>query len=219
MKRRPRVKAVLLVGLLVVMVNLPLVHSTYTDWRVEHAGTDVTGRVTGTGVLPPEEDPDYVVSFQLPEQIDPEQQNWTAEVDRSTYEQASEERTIAVRVLPDRPSAFTTEGQVTHRSGLYFTLFADLALLAVVALLWRYRGTLRAPLHAVAVGDVERCAPGALLEKTDGGVYLIRGEVSEIGEDELVLDLVDRSVRVTLDGHHNPVGHQQPAQVRGRLIG
>lgn len=219
MKRRPSLKAVLLVGLLAVLINLPLVHSRYTSWRVEHAGTDVTGKVAGTAVLPPKDDPSYVVSFRFPKEIDPGQEYWTAEVDRSTYEQASEQKTIAVRVLPERPSAFTAEGQVTHRSGLFFTLFADVALLAMLLLLWRFRGTLRGQLHAVAVGDVERCAPGALLEKAEGGLYLIRGEVSEIGEDELVLDLVDRSVRVTLDGHHNPVGHQQPAQVRGRLIG
>ena len=32
-------------------------------------------------------------------------------------------------------------------------------------------------------------------------------------------DLGNRTVEVLLDGHANPVGHQQPARVRARMIG
>jgi hypothetical protein len=53
------------------------------------------------------------------------------------------------------------------------------------------------------------------LEKTEGDLYLIRGEVTDVEEDEIVLDLGERSVRVLLDGHLNPVADRQPAQVRG----
>jgi hypothetical protein len=47
----------------------------------------------------------------------------------------------------------------------------------------------------------------------------VRGEVAEIAEDRIVLEVGNRRVAVLLDGHTNPVGHQQPAQVRGRMIG
>ena len=43
------------------------------------------------------------------------------------------------------------------------------------------------------------------LEKMEGDLYLIRGEVTAVEEDEIVLDLGERSVRVLLDGHLNPV--------------
>jgi hypothetical protein len=108
---------------------------------------------------------------------------------------------------------------VTHRAGLIVTVAADLALLTLLLLAWRLRGRLRPQLRAVAVADVVAGAAGVALEKVEGDLYLIRGEVVAVDDDELVLDLGDRSVRVLLDGHHNPVGHQQPAQVHGRLIG
>lgn len=219
MKRRPRPKAVLLVLLLVTMINLPIVHSTWTRWKVERSGTDVTAPVVGHDVLGSADDPEYYVSFRLSREIDPDQHAWPVQLDKASYDEAVASRTLDVRVLPDQPSAYTVDGQVTGRLGLVITLLADLALLVMVALAWRFRGSLRPQLRAVATGDVERCKPGSALDKLEGDLYLIRGEVSAIEADEIVLDLGDRSVVVALDGHHNPIGHQQPAQVRGRLIG
>ncbi len=219
MKRRPRPKAVLLVLLLVTMINLPIVHSTWTRWKVERSGTDVTAPVVGHDVLGSADDPEYYVSFRLSREIDPDQHAWPVQLDKASYDEAVASRTLDVRVLPDQPSAYTVDGQVTGRLGLVITLLADLALLVMVALAWRFRGSLRPQLRAVATGDVERCKPGSALDKLEGDLYLIRGEVSAIEADEIVLDLGDRSVVVALDGHHNPIGYQQPAQVRGRLIG
>ena len=219
MKRRPRPKAVLLVLLLVTMINLPIVHSTWTRWKVERSGTDVTAPVVGHDVLGSADDPEYYVSFRLSREIDPDQHAWPVQLDKASYDEAVASRTLDVRVLPDQPSAYSVDGQVTGRLGLVITLLADLALLVMVALAWRFRGSLRPQLRAVATGDVERCKPGSALDKLEGDLYLIRGEVSSIEADEIVLDLGDRSVVVALDGHHNPIGYQQPAQVRGRLIG
>ena len=219
MKRRPRPKAVLLVLLLVTMINLPIVHSTWTRWKVERSGTDVTAPVVGHDVLGSADDPEYYVSFRLSREIDPDQHAWPVQLDKASYDEAVASRSLDVRVLPDQPSAYTVDGQVTGRLGLVITLLADLALLVMVALAWRVRGSLRPQLRAVATGDVERCMPGSARDKLEGDLYLIRGEVSAIEVDEIVLDLGDRSVVVALDGHHNPIGHQQPAQVRGRLIG
>ena len=218
MKRRPRPKAVLLVLLLVTMINLPIVHSTWTRWKVERSGTDVTAPVVGHDVLGSADDPEYYVSFRLSREIDPDQHAWPVQLDKASYDEAVASRTLDVRVLPDQPSAYSVDGQVTGRLGLVITLLADLALLVMVALAWRFRGSLRPQLRAVATGDVERCKPGSALDKLEGDLYLIRGEVSAIEADEIVLDLGDRSVVVALDGHHNPIGYQQPAQVRVRLV-
>jgi hypothetical protein len=74
------------------------------------------------------------------------------------------------------------------------------------------------PIRIAAIGDVERCPPGSALEQIEGDLYLVRGEVTGLDGDEIVLDAGERDVLVVLDGHHNPVGYQQPAQVRGRIV-
>lgn len=216
---RPRPKAVLLVVLVVVLINLPLAQGVLTRRQVERSGTDVTATVTDHDVLSPGDDPDYFVAFVFDEDVDPRRRTWAAEVDRATYDAAVAREEIGVRVLPGQPAAHRVDGQVAHRAGLFVTGAADLALLLVLLLAWRFRGRLRPQLRAVAVGDVEGCPPGVALEKMEGDLYLIRGEVTAVEEDEIVLDLGERSVRVLLDGHLNPVADRQPAQVRGRLIG
>jgi len=206
-----------LVALLAFLVNLPLLHSTWVDRRVESSGTDVTATVVNDRVVPGEE---YWVSFTFPEEVDPDQRTWDAQVDEEAYDDAVASGEIRVRVLADDPSAYRAEGAVTSRVPLVVTLVADLLLLVVVLLLVRYGGRTRAraALQAVALGDVERCAPGPLLERIGGEDYLVRGEVQDLADGELVLDLGNRTVRVLLDGHANPVGYQQPAQVRARLL-
>lgn len=220
MSRRTGLKGSLLVALLLVMVNLPLVQVSYTSWRVERSGIDVTAEVTGTALLPPRDDPSYVLAYELPDEVteDPEVTRWTAEVDRATYDRAVADGTVSVRVLPDRPAAHTVEGEVTSRAGLVITLIADLLLLLLLLLLRRFRGRLRPRLEAVAVTDLEPCEPGAALEKLAGGNHLIRGEVTALKDGAVEIALGDRMVRVLLDGHRNQVEPGQHGQVRGRLI-
>ncbi|MCB0895046.1 MAG: hypothetical protein KDB43_06665, partial [Nocardioidaceae bacterium] len=148
------------------------------------------------------------------------QKAWDAQVDEEAYDDAVASGQIRVRVLDGDPSAYRAEGAVQSRVPLVITLVADLILLVVLLLLFRYggRGRVRAPLQALALGDVERCAPGSLLERIGGEDYLVRGEVQDLADGEVLLDLGNRTVRVLLDGHANPVGYQQPAQVRARLL-
>lgn len=215
MKRNRRVSQVLLVLLFAAMINLPLAHSTITRWRVEHSGEDVTAIVTDHQVR----DSENLLEFTFPKDVDPDQTKWTAEVDHLSYDYAVADGTIVVRVLPGHPSSYRAEGQVTGYVGLVLTLFADVALLICAWLLLRYRGRLRPELRLVAVEDVVRCPPGAVLDRIDGVVYVVCGDVLEIGDDEIVLEVGERRVRVFLDGHANPVGYQQPAKVTGRMVG
>ena len=53
----------------------------------------------------------------------------------------------------------------------------------------------------------------------DGRRFVVCGEVEEIEDDAVVLDLGDRRVRVLLDGHHNPAGYQQPVRATGTMRG
>src|SRR5688500_5323157 len=100
MARHPRrTSRMLLVGVLVLFLNLPAVQSTWTRWRVEQSGTDVTAEVTASRVLQEEDDPSYWLGFRFPEEVDPGQSQWSAEVDRATYDEAVGEGEVAARVL------------------------------------------------------------------------------------------------------------------------
>ncbi|WP_309648384.1 hypothetical protein [Nocardioides sp.] len=164
---RSRRKALLLIALLVLLVNLPLAHSTWTRSRVERSGTDVTASVTDTREVTSDDETGYLVEFRLPADIDPEQTLWTARIDAPTHDQAVETGQLDVRVLPDQPSAYVVEGQVSGRIGLWITLAADLFLLVMGFLLLRSRGRSAPTLELVATEDLVRCKPGSTLERID----------------------------------------------------
>ncbi|GCD90123.1 hypothetical protein [Nocardioides sp. LS1] len=218
MKRGFSTKAWLLIALVAVMINLPLVHSSITSWRVDRSGVDVTATVVDAETVAGES-PQYFVKFHFSKDVDPDQTLWSADVEKATYDDASASKQVAVRVLPGNPAAFEVDGQAHSSLGLVVTIVADLALLGMVLLAWRFRGRLRPQLRGIAVDDVERCAPGSALERLDGDLYLVRGEVSHVADHQVVIDLGDRSIAIELDGHSNDVGYQQPAQVRARLVG
>ncbi|GAA1779300.1 hypothetical protein GCM10009795_026750 [Nocardioides hankookensis] len=212
MKRKTRYVLVLVVA--AVLVNLPLVHSTITDQRVQRSGVDVQTTVVAHRTVGGQ----HLVSFTFPESVDPDQATWQADLEATAYDRAVESGELQVRVLKDDPSAYAAEGQVESHAILVMTLIADVLLLVTALLLWRVGGRRRPQLRAIAVEDVERCAPGSALDRIEGETYLIRGEVAAIEPGQVVLELGGRSVLVYLDGHVNPVGHQQPAQVRARLV-
>jgi hypothetical protein len=215
MRGNRRITQVLLVVLFALIINLPLAHSTYTDWRIDHHGEQVSATVTDHRANGSE----HLLQFTLPGDIDPDATSWTVEVDEATYDAAVRTGRLDVRVLRDNPAAWHAAGEQGGHVALGITIFADLALLACILLLVRYGGRLRPELRLVAVEDVVRCPPGAVLDRVDGVVYVVCGEVAEIGDDEIVLEVGERRVRVYLDGHANPVGHQQPAKVIGHMVG
>lgn len=204
-----------LIVVLAVVINLPLLHSWYQDQKVRSSGTDVAATVVDDRVVNGDE---FWISFTFPADVDPDGRTWSAEVDEETYDDAVAAGEVTVRVVEDDPSAYRVDGAVDSNVPLVVTAVADVILLLIVLLLWRSGGRMRARLHAVALGDVERCAPETLLERLGGEDYLIRGEVLEVADGSVTLDLGNRAVVVLLDGHQNPVGHQQAAQVRARLV-
>lgn len=127
---------------------------------------------------------------------------------------------VVLAVLINLPltHATLTGTRLTSDDVVIVTLVADAVLVVIAVLMWRFGGRLRPRLRAIALADVERCAPGGALEQVDEETYLIRGEVTTIEDGQVVLEVGDRSVLVYLDGHRNPVGYQQSAQVRARLL-
>ena len=206
-----------LIAVVIVLVNLPVVHSTWTRSSVERSGVEVAAVVTEARNLGSAETPSWWLSYRLPEAIDPEQASWSAEVDAAAYEKAEEDGTVPVRVIEGRPATAIVEGEVRSSTGLIGTLVVDALLLAMLLLLWRVRGRGRREVETVeALEDVSLAGPGASWEDLGDGTVRVSGEVLERDEHEVVLDVGDKLVRVVLDGHANPVGHPQSAQVRVR---
>lgn len=210
--------AVFLVVLAALVINLPLAHGAYYGWRLDRDGVDTRAVVVDTRLVPEDaEDPEHVVEFRFDRDLDPEQRTWFADVDPDTYERAEADGRLAVRVLPDRPATHEAEGQQSGSLPLVITLLGDLMLLGVAVLYWRFRPTGR-DLHLLATADVERCKPGVVVERRDDGLYVVCGDVREIEDGRIVLDLGDQVAHVDLDGHLNEVGYQQPARVVGRPL-
>lgn len=206
-----------LIAVVVALVNLPVVHSTWTRSAVERSGVEVLAEVTEAGNLGTAGSPSWWLSYELPRAIDPEQAIWSVEVDAATYEKAEVGGTVPVRVIEGEPATAIVEGEVRSSAGLIGTLVADVLLLALLLLLWRVRRVGRREVETVeALEDVALARPGASWEELGDGTVRVTGEVLERDDHEVVLDLGDRLVRVVLDGHANPIGYQQPAQVRVR---
>ncbi|KRB76333.1 hypothetical protein ASE01_15145 [Nocardioides sp. Root190] len=125
--------------LVVVVVNLPVVHQAWQQWRIDRSGVHVTAEVTDTDVLREASDPSYVVRFRLPEDIDPEAGTWPAEVDRASWQRAEESGEIGVTVLRDQPSAQRVDGERTSRVGFVIIGIVDLVLVLLLLVLWRVR--------------------------------------------------------------------------------
>lgn len=207
--------SVALVAFIAFTINFPLLHSTYLRWQVERSGVDVVAEVTETR----EVDGDLLVVFTVPGDGRREPfENAVAEVDAATYDKVTQTDQLDVRVLPDDGGVFIVEGQVTSRLGLVITLLVDAFLVAMTVLMLRFRAVMRVELVLRATEDLERCAPGSRLDRITGLRYVVSGEVAELGDDEVVLDLGDRRVRVLLDGHANPAGYQQPVQAVGYMV-
>ena len=211
-----RRSALVLVLLAAVVINLPIVHSTWYAWRLDRAGVETQATVVDTQRVPPDEDGRYVVEFRFDRTLDPEQRVWFAQVDEDTYDAARADETIGARMLPARPGTYEVDGQQRSSLPWIITLLGDVMLLGIALLYWRTRPTPGLELRLVATADVERCKPKASLERLEDGSYVVCGEVSGIEDDAIVLDVGEQSVRVELAGYANPVGYQQPARVTGR---
>lgn len=140
------------VALLVVAVvaNLPLLHHTWQQWRIDRDGVHVTAEVTATDVL---REDHFVVRLRLPEDVDPEQRTWPIEVDRSAYERAEDSGEIGVTVLPDDPAAQRVDGERADALGWIIIGAVDLLLVLLGLLLWAVRRRMTSDVIAESTSD------------------------------------------------------------------
>jgi hypothetical protein len=208
-----RLRNGLLVALAVVMINLPFVHSAWQDHRLDEDGVDHAAALTDHE----ERGGNLFVSFELKETDDQPAISGEVRVEQAAYDDAVASQEVTVRTLPGSATVWRVEGEATSNLGLVITVVADVFLLVLVLLLVRFGSRLRQEMVLVATEDLERCPPGSVLDQVDGLRFVVCGEVQTIEDDEVVLDLGDRRVRVILDGHHNPAGYQQPVRATGTM--
>jgi hypothetical protein len=208
-----RLKNGLLVALVVVMINLPFVHGTWQDHRLDQDGVDHIATVTDHE----ERDGKLFVTFEVAERGDQPAISGEVRVDQATYDDAVASNQVTVRSLPGSATVWRVEGEAHSNLGLVITVLADIFLVVLVLLLVRFGSRLRQEMVLVATEDLERCPPGSVLDQVDGLQFVVCGEVEAIEDDAVVLDLGDRRVRVILDGHRNPAGYQQPVRATGTM--
>lgn len=175
--------AVLLMA--VFLVNLPFVHQTWTERKLERSGEEVEAVVVdaqraGGG---------YLVDYRLPKSVDTQQGRYSARVDRPTYERAQETDRLLVLVVPGEPATNRPAGAVSSNLFAVVALIGDLVLLLVGVIgyrRWRQRSrhlvtsvdghevTLESPRGRVTVvgpgGWVDGLRPG---QRVQGRLHLV----------------------------------------------
>jgi hypothetical protein len=212
-----RTRRLIFVIVILVVLTFPLVSTLTTRARVERSGMDVTATVVETT----RNGDAYLVAFRFPDDVDPDRRTYTAEVERTSYEAASESEEITVRVLEGRPEAHLVEGEIHSRAPYYFAAVAD-ALVLLVGLWWVRVGRRRPTVRLRADGPLQPAAadePPGLDRSAGADDYEAVGTLLSTDDAEAVLDVGDRQVVVVLDGHPNPVDVGSPARVRGAVIG
>ena len=175
----------------VFLVNLPFVHQTWNDRRVDQSGRDVEARVLDTRTA----GGSYLVEYRLPRSVDAARTRYSARVDRPTYEQARETSVLRVRVVPGKPAAHRPAGAVGNNLFAVVAGIGDLVLLLVgVAVYRRWR---RRSLHVVrgvdggdvtlesARGAVTVRGPGDWAERLQPG-QRVSGRLHLVTDEEVV---------------------------------
>lgn len=236
MSRGRRIKAALLAASLFLMINLPLLTSLATAHRITTDGLDVTAEVLDTAARGSGSEARYLVSFRFPATVDATLRAQAVRVDRSTYDAARTQGTLAVRVLADQPTAFRAEGQIVGHTALWSTLVVDAVLAGLLLLLartGRYSGRDTLRIEATAdlrtdpvtdqitdqsTGQITDWGSDPAWSESEDGTWQALGSVEEITSHEVVLDLGDRRVVVVLDGHAADVALGDQVLARGRLL-
>ena len=211
-----RTRRLIFVVVMLVVLTFPLVTSLVTRAQIERSGVDVTATVIQTT----QNGDAFLVAFRLPEEIDPDQDNYSAEVDQATYEKAAASKEIGVRVLEDRPEAHRVEGEIRSKAPYVMVAVAD-ALVLGVGLWWVRAGRRRPTVRIRANSPLEPAdpdEPGSIARQPDDA-YEAVGTVLSADDAEVVLDIGERQVVITLAGYDNPVPVGSPARARGPIIG
>ena len=157
------------------MINLPFVHSTWQEHRLDQDGVDDRRH----GHRPRRATTATSSSPSRSRQTDDQPGfSGTVRVDEATYDDAVASQQVQVRVLPGLVDGLAGRGRGPRAtSALVITVVADVFLLILVLLLVRFGSRLRQEMVLVATEDLERCPPGSVLDQVDGLRFVVCGEV------------------------------------------
>jgi hypothetical protein len=131
----PHVRRLLLLVFVLFLVNLPFADQTLTGRKLDRSGTEVEATV----IRAQRAEHQNYVDYRLPEEVDPKQTRYSAQVDAATYEEARTTKVLAVRVLPGKPSTNRPVGVTRNATFLVVALLGDVVLVAIALLWWRRR--------------------------------------------------------------------------------
>lgn len=205
--------------LVALLINLPVAHDRWTRHRIADDGRNTEVDVVKLDPVPKDDPEAWFVNYQFPEEIDPEEKTYSAQVDEETFGYADTSRRLTARYLEDDPQAHVLEGEVRNNFVLVLIALGDVALLAFFFLYLRF-GRRDTTLRLLATSDIERSRSEAYaVSQVSGDEWVVIGEISKIAGDVITLvSGAGREVEVTLGEHENLVGYQQPCQVRGREL-
>lgn len=201
--------------LAVFLVNLPLGHAAWNDRRLDSSGLRATVEVVDTDVVAESsDDPRHFVTWRFDRDNGGGQ--FTSQVTPRAFRAAEDGRTLEVEYLPGKPAVNRpVERPETGNMGLMITVGGNVTIAVMVGLMLWVRRTTR--FEVLATADVVRCKPPESLTER-GDEVVVRGEVSEIHDDHIVMTCGGRRITVILGEHVNPIGHQQYAEARGRRL-
>jgi hypothetical protein len=207
---------VILVAFVLVVINVPYILHVVQVHRAATSGEEVTATVVGIT----RSGDDATIAFKLPSSVDDQQKVRQVKVHSDVADTAERTGQLEVRVLEGHPDVFHVDGQVRSWGGLILTVVADVLVVLMLLVAWRFGGRLRRPtLVGIAVEDVQNGDEGSRLDKQEDGTYLINGEVVSTGPSSLVLTLRDRDVEIHLRDHENPIAVGERGRVRVQLVG
>jgi hypothetical protein len=208
--------AILMVVALLLLFTLPAAWTIWNSWRLDEVGVSTEATVTRTNAVPKAKPTEFFVYYSLPADADPRRGAYVARVSEQAWQDAKATESIEATYLDGKPGVNRVKGQVRSNFGLVMIALGDLALLGMLALALKFRPTREKQLVLLATADVVRARPGFAVEQ-DGVEHVVRGDVVKIGDGEIALHVGEGTeVRVVLGEYRNPVGYQQPAEVRGR---
>lgn len=172
----------------VVLVNLPVIHETWTDHRIDSSGRDVEAVV----VKARSPGGRHLVDYRLPSSVDPAGTTYSSHVDDDAYALARDTDRLGVRYVPGDPSLNRASGEVPSRLLAVIAVLGDAVLLGVLALLlargrrWRRQ-----------VVDVD----GDLVRFTMAGRTLVCATSDDLAAGLSAGDLLRGSLRLEAGGH------------------
>ena len=210
-----RTRRLIFVVVMLVVLTFPLVSTLITRARVERSGVDVTATVVET----PRDGDRYLVSFRFPEEIDADQQNYSAEIDkcRTTRRSPASRSGSGCSRTAARPPGRGRDPQQAP----YVTVAVADAIVLVVGLWWVKIGRRRPTVRCCANGPLEPADPdevGSLARQPDDAFEAV-GTVLSADDAEVVVDVGERRVVVSLVGYENPVPVGSAVRARGPMIG